>query len=265
MSRYFLEVCYVGTNYAGFQVQKNANTVQAEIEKALEVLLRRKIILTGSSRTDAGVHALQNFFHFDCEISLSSDLIYNINALLPAEIATIRLVAVEAGSHCRFDAIARRYAYHLYRFKNPFLTDRAYHYPYPLDLGKLQAAAEILFSYTNYTAFAKRRTQVQTYDCTIMESNWSVEDGRMVYRVKGNRFLRGMVRGLVGTMLHVGKGKMQLEEFKKIIEERDSAQVDFSVPAKGLFLEQVSFRNDYFASDKNFEKSDRKNISGDGR
>jgi tRNA pseudouridine38-40 synthase len=250
MIRYFLEVSYIGTNYAGFQVQKNANTVQSEIEKALATLFRREITLTGSSRTDAGVHALQNFFHFDSAVSIPQNIIYNINALLPPDIAAINLIEVEAGSHCRFDAIARRYAYHIYRFKNPFFADRAYYYPFPLDIAKLEAAAEMLYSYKNYTAFSKRRTQVQTYDCTITESGWNVEEGQMVYRVKGNRFLRGMVRGLVGTMLHVGKGKMQLEEFRKIIEQRNSSLVDFSVPAKGLFLEKIIFPDNHFVTNK---------------
>lgn len=236
----------MGTNYAGFQVQKNANTVQAEIEKALRILLRRNITLTGSSRTDAGVHALQNYFHFDIEENIGSDMVYNINALLPHDIAVINLIPVEPDSHCRFDAIARQYAYHIYRFKNPFLADRAYYYPYTMDIGRLQEAAQTLYSYRDYTAFSKRRTQVQSYDCTIIESNWSMAGGQLIYNIKGNRFLRGMVRGLVGTMLHIGKGKMLLEKFQAIIEEKNSSLVDFSVPAKGLFLNEVIFSEEYF-------------------
>lgn len=260
MNRYFLEVSYIGTNYSGFQVQKNANTVQSEVEKALGILFRRNTVLTGSSRTDAGVHGLQNYFHFDIAETISSDIVYNINALLPADIAVINLIEVEPESHCRFDAIARRYAYHIYRFKNPFLSDRAYYYPYTMDLGRLQAAAETLYSHKDYRAFSKRRTQVQTYDCTILESRWSVQDGQMTYIVKGNRFLRGMVRGLVGTMLHVGKGKMQLEEFRRIIEEKKSSLVDFSVPAKGLFLEQVIFPENHFVSNKKIENTNSKSF-----
>lgn len=246
MNRYFLEVSYFGTHYAGFQVQKNANTVQAEIEKALAILLRRNITLTGSSRTDTGVHALQNYFHFDSEESIASDMVYNMNALLPGDIAVKNLITVKPDGHCRFDAIARLYAYHLYTSKNPFLLDRAYYYPYPMDIDHLQAAAELLYLYGDYRAFSKRRSQVKTYDCAIVESNWSMDNGQIIYHVKGNRFLRGMVRGLVGTMLQVGKGKMQLHEFKKIIEEKDPSAVDFSVPAKGLFLKQVIFPGNYF-------------------
>ncbi|MBC7829256.1 MAG: tRNA pseudouridine(38-40) synthase TruA [Chitinophagaceae bacterium] len=246
MNRYFLETSYIGTNYAGFQIQKNAISIQFEIEKALEVLLRRKISLTGSSRTDAGVHALQNYFHFDYSELISNDIVYNINAILPNDIVVNNLLAVKPESHCRFDAVARLYAYHIYRFKNPFLADRAYYYPYEVDIQGMQAAAELLYGYTDYTAFSKRRTQVQTYECSVFESSWKIEKEEMIYTVKANRFLRGMVRGLVGTMLHIGRGKMQLDQFRKIIEDKNSSLVDFSAPAKGLFLEEVIFAENYF-------------------
>ena len=246
MNRYFLEVSYLGSKYAGFQVQINANTIQAEIERALQILFRRNISLTGSSRTDAGVHAFQNYFHFDIDAIISTDIVYNINALLPGDIAVTRLVSVAPGKHCRFDAVARRYAYHIYRAKNPFLEDRAYYYPYKLDISMLREAANILHSYTDYRAFSKRRTQVRTYECSIMESEWNVHGPELIYYVKGNRFLRGMVRGLVGTMLHLGRGKMTIREFKEIIEGGSSSRVDFSIPARGLFLLQVIFPDDYF-------------------
>lgn len=246
MNRYFLEVSYIGTNYAGFQIQKNAISIQSEIEKAFLIILRIKITLTGSSRTDAGVHACQNFFHFDCNEAISSDIIYNINAVLPNDIAVKNLMAVTPESHCRFDAVARLYTYHIYRFKNPFLSDRAYYYPYSMDIKRLQDVAHVLYEYKDYTAFSKRRTQVQTYECTILESSWCMRDAELIYSVKSNRFLRGMVRGLVGTMLQVGKNKMQIDQFRKIIEEKKSSLVDFSVPAKGLFLEQVIFPENYF-------------------
>lgn len=245
MNRYFLQVSYIGTNYAGFQVQKNANTIQAEIEKVLEIFFRSKITLTGSSRTDAGVHAFQNYFHFDLNATINSDIVYNINALLPNDIAVMKLIPVDPENHCRFDAIARRYSYHIYQFKNPFLVEKAYYFPYTLDIKKLQEAANILFKYENYAAFSKRKTQVQTYDCKILESSWRMEGKEMIYTVKGNRFLRGMVRGLVGTMLHVGKGKMALSRFQQIIEERNPTLADFSIPAKGLFLEEVIFPDGY--------------------
>ena len=246
MNRYFLEVAYIGTSYAGFQVQKNANTVQSEIESALHTLLRIRIVLTGSSRTDAGVHALQNYFHFDIEEPIEQRFIYNINAVLPPDIAIRNLIAVKPGSHCRFDAVSREYVYHIYWCKNPFLVDRAYYYPYKIDMEKLQAAAMILLRHNDYSSFSKRRTQVKSYECEIIGSEWEKVHDRLLYRVKANRFLRGMVRGLVGTMLQVGRGSLQVEQFEKIIEERNSSKVDFSVPAKGLFLNHVLFPEDFF-------------------
>ena len=246
MNRYFLEVAYIGTNYAGFQIQKNANTVQSEIENALHTLLRIKIVLTGSSRTDAGVHALQNYFHFDIGEAIEQRFIYNINAILPPDIAIKKLFAVKPGSHCRFDAISREYIYHIYWSKNPFLADKAYYYPYKLDLERLQVAARVLLSHQDYSSFSKRRTQVKSYECNIMESEWEMIEDRLLYRVKANRFLRGMVRGLVGTMLQIGRGRLQVEQFEKIIKEKNPSKVDFSVPAKGLFLNRVLFPEDFF-------------------
>ena len=251
MNRYFLEVSYLGTNYGGFQVQKNATTIQSEVEKALEILFHTTLSLTGSSRTDAGVHALQNYFHFDIDRIIQRDMMYNMNALLPKDIAVIDLKPVNRDNHCRFDAIARKYDYHIYRYKNPFLVDRAYYYPYSLDMSTLREAADVLFTHRDYKAFSKRRTQVQTYECSIIESEWSVQEGRVIYHVKGNRFLRGMVRGLVGTMLRVARGKISLQEFKRIIEDKNPAFVDFSVPAKGLFLKEVIYPDNYFLADKN--------------
>ena len=247
MNRYFLEVSYLGTGYAGFQIQKNANTVQSEVEKALRIVLRKEISLTGSSRTDAGVHALQNYFHFDSEAHLDQKLLYNLNAVLPPDIGANNLKIVRSDGHCRFDAVAREYQYHIYWFKNPFLADRAFYYPYKIDINKLQTAAESLFDYTDYSSFSKRRTQVKSHECIILNSKWDLVDQKLLYTVKANRFLRGMVRGIVGTMLQIGKGKIELEDFKKIIENKDSAHVDFSVPAKGLFLNEVFFPGDYFS------------------
>jgi tRNA pseudouridine38-40 synthase len=246
MNRYFLEVSYIGTNYAGFQKQRNAGTIQWEIEKALDIILKRAVSLTGSSRTDAGVHAIQNYFHFDSDETINPAIVYNVNSILPDDIAVNKLLMVSQESHCRFDAIAREYVYQIYWFKNPFLSNRAFYYPYKLDLDRLNEAAGILFHYNDYSAFSKRRTQVRTYACTILESSWRIADEKLLYTVKANRFLRGMVRGLVGTMLQIGKGKLQVMELRKILEENDSTLVDFSVPAKGLFLKRVEFPEGYF-------------------
>ena len=155
MLRYFLEVSYKGTNYSGFQAQKNANSIQEEVERAFEILQKQKVVLTGSSRTDAGVHALQNFFHFDFGGILNPQLVYKINAILPQDIVIKSIMPVAADAHCRFDAISREYKYFVYRQKNPFLRDRAYYYPYKIDIDKLEEAAAILPQYQDFTSFSK--------------------------------------------------------------------------------------------------------------
>lgn len=242
MARYFLEVSYKGTNYNGFQKQDNAITIQSELEKALSILHRRSFSLTGSSRTDAGVHALQNFFHFDDDLPVNPQFLYKINAILPADIVVKGLKPVPDDAHCRFQASSREYHYYIYRHKDPFLEDRAYFFPYTLNLDLLQEAARALRGTANFETFSKRNTQVRTFMCTLMESSWIQEPGDvLVYRVKGNRFLRGMVRGLVGTMLQVGRGKMSMDDFRAAIEARDCSRADFSAPARGLFLVEVAY------------------------
>jgi tRNA pseudouridine38-40 synthase len=241
MPRYFLELAYKGNQYSGFQVQKNANSIQQEVEKALGTFFREQVSLTGSSRTDGGVHALQNYFHFDYEGVIEKRVIYNINAILPADIAIKGAYPVPSDAHCRFDALSREYRYYIYRRKNPFLNDRAYFFPYTLDREKLSAAAALVRQCREFAAFAKRNTQAKTFECTIMESGWQEEEECLVYRVVANRFLRGMVRGLVGTMLQVGRGKLDVEEFADVLRSGDNQQADFSVPGHGLFLIRVTF------------------------
>jgi len=245
MNRYFLEVAYKGTNYAGSQVQANAITVQAELEKAMEIFFRQQFVLTGSSRTDAGVHALQNYYHFDSPIAIEESVVYNINAILPPDITIKDLILVKPDAHCRFDAIAREYEYKIYQAKDPFLQDRAYYFPFKMEFEKLSEAASVVAGYTDFTSFSKRNSQVKTFECRIILSNWHREKDYWAYRVKGNRFLRGMVRGLVGTMLKVGTGKMGLNELKNVIESKDNTLADFSVPGHGLFLVNVEYPEGY--------------------
>lgn len=242
MPRYFLEVMYKGTAYSGFQVQANAVTVQSVMEEALKTYLRKPVALTGSSRTDAGVHALQNFFHFDFEGAIPDRFQYNMNAILPGDVVIKSLRQVADDAHCRFDARSREYAYHLYRHKDPFLADRAWFYPFPLDREVLDRMAAVVMEYEDFTSFSKRNTQVKTFLCRIAESRWEeAPHGGLVYRVRANRFLRGMVRGLVGTMLQAGRGRIGEAEFRAIIESRDCTNADFTTPAHGLFLMHVSF------------------------
>ena len=239
MSRYFLEVSYKGTNYSGFQTQKNANSIQAEIEKAFLILQKENIVLTGSSRTDTGVHALQNFFHFDYDNELHPQIIYKVNAILPADIVVKKIFPVPAVAHCRFDAISREYKYFIYRHKDPFLKDRAFYFPYKLDIKKLQEAAEIVKHYHDFTSFSKRNTQVKSFICEVKNSQWYFDNDCLIYSVRANRFLRGMVRALTATMLRVGRGIIDLEDFKKIIESKNCMLASFAVPPHGLFLTSV--------------------------
>jgi len=246
MSRYFLEVSYKGTNYSGFQIQKNANSIQAEVERVLQILQKEKIDLSGSSRTDAGVHALQNFFHFDFEGEIDAHFVYKMNAILPGDIVVQKLIPVKAQAHCRFDVISRKYEYFIYRHKDPFLEERAFYFPYKLNLDLMQEAAAMIKGYNDFTSFSKRNTQVKTFNCSIMESKWEWEDECLVFYVKADRFLRGMVRALVATMLKIGRGKMAIGEFKNVIEEKDCSKASFAAPSQGLFLMQVNYPKDFF-------------------
>ena len=246
MPRYFLEVSYKGNNYSGFQKQENANSIQEEIEKAFAVFFRSAFEMTCSSRTDTNVHALQNFLHFNFDREINQNSLYHINAILPADIVVKNVYNVESNAHCRFDAISREYKYYIYRKKNAFLPDRAHFYPYTLDVEKLNQAARVVLKYIDFTTFSKRRTQVKTFECSIIKSEWIQENDCHVYCVQANRFLRGMVRGLVGTMLHVGRNKLSIEEFEKIIRSGDSSRADFSVPGYGLFLVAVNYPENYF-------------------
>jgi tRNA pseudouridine38-40 synthase len=247
MARYFIEVAYKGTAYAGFQIQQNANTIQAEVEKALHIYYRQSFELTGSSRTDAGVHAQQNYFHFNSDLIIdkhtAEKATYHLNAILPIDIVIKSLKQVPDDAHCRFDALSRYYEYSISQIKNPFVIDSSYHFPYSLDIAALDSAASLLLTYSNFQSFSKKNTQVFTYDCTLSKSIWIQQNDLLKYQVTGNRFLRGMVRGLVGTMLHVGRGKYSLEKFKSIIENKNNADVDFSAPAKGLILKEVAFNS----------------------
>jgi tRNA pseudouridine38-40 synthase len=240
MSRYFIEVAYKGTNYSGFQIQQNANSVQAEIEKALKIFYKEEFKLTGSSRTDAGVHALQNFFHFNAESAIA-DNSYHLNAILPNDIVVKRIFQVQNDAHCRFDALSREYEYYIYQHKDPFLQDRAYFFPYSVDISLMQQAAKELMNHHDFTTFSKRNTQTKTANCSLINSEWRFEKDVLSYNVKSNRFLRGMVRGLTGTMLQVGRNKISIDEFISIIKAKDCTKADFSVPPQGLFLQKVEF------------------------
>jgi tRNA pseudouridine38-40 synthase len=243
MPRYFIEVAYKGTAYSGFQVQQNAVTIQFEVEKALSIYFKQSFSLTGASRTDAGVHALQNYFHFDTEDSLddSFKVVYSLNAILPRDIVIKKIFHVKDDAHCRFDAILREYKYYLYCEKDPFLQDRAYYFPYKTDITLLKEAASLIMEHTDFTSFSKRNTQVKNFICNVYKSEWNYEANTLVYNVQANRFLRGMVKGIVGTMLMLGMNKISLKEFNSIILNKDCTKANFSVPAHALFLVKVAY------------------------
>lgn len=240
MARYFLEVAYKGTRYAGFQVQQNAVTIQGEIDHALSVLLKMPVKTTGSSRTDAGVHALQNYLHFDAE-SLLPHLRYKLNAVLSPDIAILSIRVPAEDAHARFDATSRSYRYRIYTAKDPFLRETGYYFPYPLNDETLHAAARLVLANTDFTSFSKRNTQVKTFACQIAAAEWKTEPGQIIFEITANRFLRGMVRGLVGTMLKTARGRISLEEFREVLESPHNANTDFSAPPQGLFLVKVCY------------------------
>lgn len=246
MSRYFIEVSYKGTRYSGFQVQENAVTIQSEVEKAFQTLHRLPVQLTGSSRTDAGVHALQNFFHFDFEQEVHPQAVYKLNAILPKDIVVQNIRLMPAEAHSRFDAISREYTYRIHRFKNPFLNETSFYFPYTLDKAILEKGAAYITSQQNFLAFSKTNTQVKNFNCTIHKSEWHFDGDHLSFTIQGNRFLRGMVRLLTATLLKLGRGKISFEELTELFsDERKSVH---SVPAHGLFLRNVSYPDNYFSA-----------------
>jgi tRNA pseudouridine38-40 synthase len=243
MSRYFLELSYRGTRYSGFQAQENAATVQSEVEKAFEVLHRRPVVMTGSSRTDAGVHALQNYFHFDAE-EVNPQIIYKMNAILPDDIALRQIWSMPEAAHCRFDAISRKYVYHIHRFKDPFLRTTSLFYPYKLDLAVMHEAAAMVKEQRNFFAFAKTNTQVKNFNCDIFMSAWEEDGDRLMFRIEANRFLRGMVRLLTASLLKLGRHKLSMDEFTELM--KGERKCGFSVPPHGLFLQEVKYPANFF-------------------
>ncbi len=244
--RYFLELSYDGTQYSGFQVQDGQETIQSQVTKALETLFRLSFSLTGSSRTDAGVHAHQNFFHVDTSIEITPKHRYNLNALLPPDIAITHIYKVPDEAHARFDALQRSYKYLIYRQKNPFKVNKGWLLPYPINKPLLDKMALVLMEYKDFTSFSKRNSQVKTYICAVSSSNWEEgASGDLTYRISSNRFLRGMIRGIVGTMIRIARTNVTVEEaehlFRAVIESKDCSQADFTTPARGLYLESVIY------------------------
>jgi tRNA pseudouridine38-40 synthase len=243
--RYFLELSYKGTQYHGWQMQPNAHTVQAELNAALQTLLRQPIETTGSGRTDTGVHARQQFVHFDLEKNIADlpRFILRINALLPADIAVGTVFPVSDTAHARFDAISRTYEYHITRRRNPFLTETAYFFPHPLDVKAMNQATFQLLDFQDFEAFSKVHTEVHTFQCQLTEAYWEEKEDLLIFHISADRFLRNMVRAIVGTLLEIGTGKMPVSHLESIIHSRDRKQAGRSVPPEGLFLTKVQYVN----------------------
>ena len=242
--RYFIYFSYNGAAYCGWQIQPNGISVQETMTNALSTILRQPVELTAAGRTDAGVHARMMPAHFDLEMELPTDIdvTSKLNSLLPADISVERIVEVHPDLHARFDAVSRRYEYHVSLKKDVFknrLSMRLFHTP---DFELMNRAAQTLFDYTDFTSFSKLHTDVKTNNCRIMHARWTrTDEAHWVFTIEADRFLRNMVRAIVGTLLEVGRGKMTVEEFRQVIEVQNRCKAGTSVPAEGLFLVEVKY------------------------
>jgi tRNA pseudouridine38-40 synthase len=247
VERYFLEFSYFGKEYCGWQRQPETLSVQEVMEKAISALLREDIKLVGAGRTDTGVHSKQMFAHFDSNTMLKiRDVKHRLNLFLPKDIAVHNLYEVHQNAHARFDAVARTYEYWLHTVKNPFLTAYSYYFYQYLDVEKMNQAAKMLLEYTDFECFSKKNTTVKTYLCKIVEADWKQDDEKLIFTITSDRFLRNMVRAIVGTLLEVGVLKLTLEDVKKIIESKQRINAGVSVPAHGLYLVKVVYPSGLF-------------------
>lgn len=240
--RYFLECAYDGTGFGGWQRQPNAPSIQQCIEEALSIVLKTETSVTGAGRTDAGVHARCMPAHFDTVSSPEPyRLIHALNAILEPRIAILDLYPVRDDAHARFSAIDRTYDYMITRRKNPFLIDKAYHYSGNLALEQMTLCCEDLLAHRDFACFSKAHSDVGSYLCHVMEAEWKETDDCLIFTIKANRFLRNMVRAIVGTMLEVGRKKMDRQAFREVLNSGDRSQAGWSVPAKGLYLTRVNY------------------------
>lgn len=242
--RYFIELSYNGTSFHGWQTQPNGITVQECLDKALSTYFRQDIVTLGCGRTDAGVHATQFFAHFDLidvPEEQASKSITGINSLLPYAIAVKSIFKVNNEAHARFDATARAYNYHLHFDKDPFKLDRSWLFKGNLDLEKMNEAAQVLLRFTDFSCFSKSKTQTFTNNCKITEACFNKVDNALVFTIKADRFLRNMVRAIVGTLVLVGKGDIEVNEVAQIIESKSRSKAGQSVPACGLYLVKVEY------------------------
>ncbi len=247
MQRYFLNISYDGTNYHGWQIQENANTVQTEVEKALSTILRTPTPVHGSGRTDTGVHAIEQVAHLDVNLNFPlEDLPFKLNGVLPDDIVINNARAVKPEAHARFDAIRRSYQYKIHQKRNPFKGGQSYFYSRVVDVEKMNEATELLIGEQDFQSFSKVKTEVNNFICTIEKAEWISENDSLTFHVTANRFLRGMIRALVGTLLEVGIGRMTKDEFSEIIKGKDRRLAGRAVPPEGLYLSAVKYPEEIY-------------------
>lgn len=248
MKRYFIYLAYNGKNFCGWQSQPSGESIQSTIESALATLFREPVPITGAGRTDAGVHARLMVAHIDRPEAIADTafLVEKLNRLLPKEIAIYKIVPVRPDAHTRFDALARTYNYYVTFKKDPFNYDGVCKLHGEIDFEAMNEAARTLFDYTDFTSFSKLHTDVKTNNCRIMQAGWTCEGDLWVFTIKADRFLRNMVRAIVGTLLEVGRGKLSVEGFRAVIEAKDRARAGTSVPGQALYLMDVEYPAELF-------------------
>jgi len=240
--RYFLKIAYRGTSYHGWQIQEGQRSVQAAIENAISLLLRKKVEVVGCGRTDTGVHASEYFLHFDSETELDAlRFVYKLNGILDFDIAVQQLIPLHHNAHARFDAVSRTYRYFIHQQKNPFLNDTSKFIAGDIDFGQMNRAAALLPGFTDFESFAKTGTDVSNFKCIVFSAKWTQLDQQWMFEISANRFLRNMVRAIVGTLLEVGTGKLSIDQFVNVIEGKDRSAAGKSVDARGLYLSSVKY------------------------
>ena len=240
--RYFIELSYKGKNYHGWQIQPDVISVQEKLNKAVSTIFQIKIEVVGAGRTDTGVHASQMFAHFDLDKELKGDIPHKLNSLLPPDIVVYNVFAVADEKHARFGAISRSYEYKVWLGRNPFLLDFSWQiHSQNLNIDLMNEAAELLLEYTDFQTFSKVKTDVYTYNCDVTEAVWKQNGKELTFYISANRFLRNMVRAIVGTLIDVGLGKITKDGFRQIIESKSRSNAGLSVPAKGLFLTKIKY------------------------
>lgn len=245
--RYFFEISYNGTAYHGWQNQANAVGVQEVVESALSKIFRTKIEIVGSGRTDAGVHCVQQFFHADLDKEIDEPTwLIKLNSLLPKDIAIRSIRPVKAEAHARYDAFERSYEYKITRVKDPLLIGQAYYFFKLLDVANMNRAAALLVGEHDFECFSKVKTDVNHFICTVKKVHWNQKGDLLVLNITANRFLRGMVRAIVGTLLDVGCGKISLEDFNGILKGKDRKKAGMNVPPEGLYLTSVKYHKKIF-------------------